>query len=380
MMSEVLELTRELIARPSLTPEDAGCQEFLEQYLAPYGFVAEDLSSGDVINTWLHRDGSTPALLFAGHTDVVPTGPAEQWRSEPFTPTVHDGMLYGRGAADMKASVAAMAVACARFVETYPDAARSPGLLLTSDEEGPATEGTCVAVKELAQRDALPDWCLVGEPSCREHLGDTVKHGRRGSLSGHLVVRGKQGHIAYPALCRNPIHAFGPALVELAGTVWDEGDAHFQPTRLQFSNVHAGTGAINVVPGELHADFNLRYSPAVTPEGLRARIEEILKDTGIDGQIDWNAASLPYLTPPGLLSDACRASVAEVLGIETELRTDGGTSDGRFLSAAGVEVVEFGPVNRTIHAIDEQVAVADLEPLAEVYLDLAARLLLRDRG
>ena len=376
-MSEVLELARELIARPSLTPEDAGCQTHLAEYLAPHGFRAEDYSSGGTANTWLRRGDAAPVLMFAGHTDVVPTGPLEQWSSDPFAPTVRDGRLYGRGAADMKSGVAAMAAACARFARAHPDHPGSLGLLLTSDEEGCATDGTRVAVERLAAARALPDWCLVGEPSCEARLGDTVKHGRRGSLSAHLTVRGIQCHIAYPDLARNPIHLFGSALARLSETVWDEGDAHFPPTRLQFSNVRAGTGALNVIPGELHADFNLRYAPAVTAAQLRARIERMLDEADFEYALDWTEAAQPYLTPPGELSDALGAAIAQTLGVEPALRTSGGTSDGRFLSAAGVAVVEFGPVNRSIHCIDEHVAIDDLEPLANVYFNLAERLLLR---
>ncbi len=374
-MSDVLDLVCALIERPSITPEDAGCQALVAEHLAPHGFSAEPMPSADVENLWLRHGEGEPLLMFAGHTDVVPTGPLEQWSSDPFSPTLRDGLLYGRGAADMKGGVAAMAVACARYVAKRPDHNGSLGLLLTSDEEGPAVHGTRVAIERLRERGEVPAWCVVGEPSCRERFGDVIKNGRRGSLSGRLTVRGIQGHIAYPALCDNPIHRFAPALLELTGVTWDEGNEDFQPTQFQVSNLNSGCGAANVVPGELTADFNLRYSTEVTAEQLRERITEILENAGLDYQVEWQGASLPYRTPPGTLSQACQDAVSEVLGTDAELSTEGGTSDGRFIRPTGAEVVEFGPINRSIHKIDEHVAVEDLDRLAEVYLAIIEKLL-----
>ena len=374
-MSDVLDLVCALIERPSVTPEDAGCQSLIAEQLAPHGFTAEPMPSADVQNLWLRHGEGEPLLMFAGHTDVVPTGPLEQWSSDPFSPTIRDGLLYGRGAADMKGGVAAMAVACARYVEQNPDHDGSLGLLLTSDEEGVAIDGTKAAIERMQARGEVPAWCVVGEPSCRERFGDVIKNGRRGSLSGRLTVRGLQGHIAYPALCDNPIHRFAPALVELAGTVWDEGNEDFQPTQFQVSNLNSGCGAANVVPGELTADFNLRYSTEVTAEELRERIAGILEQAGLDFQIEWQGASLPYRTPPGTLTQICQDAVSEVLGADAELSTEGGTSDGRFIRPTGAEVVEFGPLNRSIHKIDEHVAVEDLDRLAEVYLSIIGKLL-----
>ncbi len=374
-MSDVLDLVCALIERPSVTPEDAGCQALVAEHLAPHGFSAEPMPSEDVQNLWLRHGEGEPLLMFAGHTDVVPTGPLEQWSSDPFSPTLRDGLLYGRGAADMKGGVAAMAVACARYVAKRPNHNGSLGLLLTSDEEGPAVHGTRVAIERLCERGEVPAWCVVGEPSCRERFGDVIKNGRRGSLSGRLTVRGIQGHIAYPALCDNPIHRFAPALLELTGVTWDEGNEDFQPTQFQVSNLNSGCGAANVVPGELTADFNLRYSTEVTADQLRDRITGILENAGLDYQVEWQGASLPYRTPPGTLSQACQDAVSEVLGTDAELSTEGGTSDGRFIRPTGAEVVEFGPINRSIHKIDEHVAVEDLDRLAEVYLAIIEKLL-----
>ncbi|MCY3852847.1 MAG: succinyl-diaminopimelate desuccinylase [Gammaproteobacteria bacterium] len=374
-MSEVLDLTCALIERPSVTPEDAGCQDLIAEYLAPHGFVAESMPFAEVQNLWLRHGEGEPLLMFAGHTDVVPTGPLEQWASDPFSPTVRDGLLYGRGAADMKGGVAAMVVACAQYVVQRPGHPGAIGLLLTSDEEGPAVHGTRATVEQLQARQEIPAWCIVGEPSCRERLGDVIKNGRRGSLSGRLTVRGTQGHIAYPALCDNPIHRFAPALMELTETIWDEGNEDFQPTQFQVSNLNSGCGAANVVPGELTTDFNLRYSTEVTAEELQERIAGILEQAGFEHQIEWQEASLPYRTPPGTLTQICQDAVSEVLGSEAELSTEGGTSDGRFIRPTGAEVVEFGPINRSIHKIDEHVAVEDLDRLAEVYRAIIGKLL-----
>ena len=374
-MSEVLDLACALIERPSVTPEDAGCQDLIAEYLAPHGFVAESMPFAEVQNLWLRHGEGEPLLMFAGHTDVVPTGPLEQWSSDPFSPTIRDGLLYGRGAADMKGGVAAMAVACAQYVAQRPDHPGTIGLLLTSDEEGPAVNGTRAAIEQLQARQEIPAWCIVGEPSCRERLGDVIKNGRRGSLSGRLTVRGIQGHIAYPALCDNPIHRFAPALVELTETIWDEGNEDFQPTQFQVSNLNSGCGAANVVPGELTADFNLRYSTEVTAEELQERIAGILGQAGFEHQIEWGEANLPYRTPPGTLTQICQDAVSEVLGSEAELSTEGGTSDGRFIRPTGAEVVEFGPINRSIHKIDEHVAVEDLDRLVGVYRAIIGKLL-----
>ncbi len=374
-VTDILDLTSALIKRPSITPEDAGCQALVAEYLAPHGFAAESMPCEDVQNLWLRHGENGPLLMFAGHTDVVPTGPPESWRSDPFRPTIRDGLLYGRGAADMKSGIAAMTVACARYVERKPDHGGSLGLLLTSDEEGVAEHGTRIAIERLRERGEVPVWCVVGEPSCRERLGDVIKNGRRGSLSGRLTVLGTQGHIAYPTLCDNPIHRFAPALVELTRTVWDEGGEGFPPTQFQISNLNSGCGASNVIPGELIADFNLRYSPAVTADDLRERIEGILAHANLDFRIEWQRASLPYHTPPGDLTRACHDAVSSTLGTDAELSTEGGTSDGRFIRPTGAEVVEFGPVNRSIHKIDEHVAVEDLDRLAETYLAIIEKLL-----
>ena len=374
-MSETLDLACALIERPSVTPEDAGCQTLIAEALTRHGFTAEPMPSAGVKNLWLRHGEREPLLMFAGHTDVVPAGLIEQWSSGPFEPVVRDGLLYGRGAADMKGAVAAMVTACARHVEQQPDHAGSIGLLLTSDEEGLAMDGTRVAIERLRTRDETPAWCVVGEPSCRERFGDVIKNGRRGSLSGRLTVLGVQGHIAYPALCDNPIHRFSPALLQLTQTTWDPGNKDFPPTQFQVSNLHSGCGAGNVIPGQLTVDFNLRYSPEVTPGELHHRINGILEHAGLDYRVEWQEPSLPYLTPPGHLTRTCQAAISEVLGTEAVLSTEGGTSDGRFIRPTGAEVVEFGPINRCIHMIDEHVSVQDLDRLVEVYSTIIRKLL-----
>ncbi len=374
-MTDVLELACALIERPSVTPDDAGCQDLIANTLAPHGFVAEAMPAGDVANLWLRHGAAEPLLMFAGHTDVVPPGPVAQWSSEPFAPTVRDGCLYGRGAADMKGSVAAMAMACAEYVAQQPEHAGSIGLLLTSDEEGPAVDGTRAAMEALKARGETPRWCLVGEPSCRERLGDTLKNGRRGSLSGRLAVQGIQGHIAYPDLCDNPIHRFSPVLQQLVEAHWDRGNDDFPPTRFQISNLNSGTGAGNVIPGELTADFNWRHSTEVTAEQLKARLQDVLRQAGLDFRLDWQEPSRPYLTPAGALTQACQNAIADVLGVPAALSTEGGTSDGRFIRPTGAEVVEFGPVNRSIHKIDEHVAIRDLEQLVPAYRAIIENLL-----
>ena len=371
---KTLYLTEQLIARRSVTPDDGGCQQLLKQRLEPLGFACDTIVSGPdtfrVTNLWAKRPGrgaDARTLVFAGHTDVVPTGPLDQWTSDPFVPSHRDGNLHGRGAADMKTSIAAFVVAVEEFLAAHPDPSISIALLITSDEEGPSVDGTVVVCNQLQQRGERLDWCIVGEPSSVERLGDMIKNGRRGSLSGKLTVRGVQGHIAYPQLAKNPIHLVMPALAELAGVTWDQGNAFFPPTSFQCSNIHAGTGATNVIPGSLVVDFNFRFSTESTPEGLRARVHEVLDRHGLDYQVDWVLGGQPFLTTPGELVGAMQQAILAETGIETELSTTGGTSDGRFISRICPQVVEFGPVNATIHKIDEHVRVADIEPLKNIY-------------
>ena len=368
MTTNVRALTEALIRRHSVTPEDAGCQALIAERLAPLGFVGETFASGGVTNLWLLRRGARPGpmLVFAGHTDVVPTGPLEQWSSDPFVPTERDGRLYGRGAADMKSSIAAFVVAAEEFLGTR-DPAGSIALLLTSDEEGPATDGTIKVVEALRTRGEQLDYCIVGEPTSVERTGDMIKNGRRGSMSGRLTVRGVQGHVAYPHLARNPIHLFAPALTELAATRWDDGNEYFPPTTWQVSNLHAGTGATNVVPGELTVDFNFRFSTASTLEGLQQRVKELLDRHGLDYTLTWSVSGHPFLTPRGALSEALCAAIRAETGLDAELSTTGGTSDGRFIAAICPQVVEFGPPNASIHKIDEHIATDALEPLKNIY-------------
>ncbi len=365
-----LMLAQELIARPSLTPDDAGCLELIAARLAPLGFSCERLDSASApktSNLWARRGTAAPLFCFAGHTDVVPTGPRAAWTSEPFHPEVRDGMLYGRGAADMKSSLAAMVVATERFIAAQPEHSGSIAFLLTSDEEGDATEGTVRVVEALRERQEQMDYCLVGEPSSVARLGDTVKNGRRGSLSGRLLVQGQQGHIAYPQLAKNPIHLAAAALLELTTTGWDEGNAYFPPTSFQVSNLHAGTGAGNVIPGQLELLFNFRYSTASSPASLQERVHALLDRHGFEYQLFWNLPSLPYLTPRGHLVEVLAAAIRTSTGLSAELSTSGGTSDGRFISRICPEVVEFGPSNASIHKIDESIAVAELAPLTDIY-------------
>jgi succinyl-diaminopimelate desuccinylase len=366
-MNSTLALARALIARPSVTPEDAGCQALIAERLAPLGFVAETLARGSTTNLWLRRGSAAPVLAFAGHTDVVPTGPLEAWASPPFEPTERDGRLWGRGASDMKSSIAAFVVAAEQFVGAHPDHRGSIALLITSDEEGPATDGTTLVVEALRARGERLDYCIVGEPTSVDRLGDTIKNGRRGSLSGRLTVRGVQGHVAYPQLARNPVHEVAPALAELAAEVWDAGDEYFPPTTFQVSNIHAGTGAANVIPGSCVIDFNLRFAPVSSAASLRARIEAILARHGLDCTVDWTLGAQPFLTPAGALSEALGQAINEVTGERAALSTTGGTSDGRFIATWCPQVVEFGPPNASIHKIDENILVADLEPLRAVY-------------
>ncbi|WP_428717361.1 succinyl-diaminopimelate desuccinylase [Undibacterium curvum] len=366
-MSKTLALTEQLIALDSVTPEDKGCQRTLISLLEPLGFTCETIQSGDVTNLWARRGTQQPVLVFAGHTDVVPTGPVAQWQSAPFTPTQRDGKLYGRGAADMKTSIAAFVVATEEFIAAHPDHQGSIAFLITSDEEGPATDGTVVVCNQLKERGEQLDYCIVGEPTSSAQLGDTIKNGRRGTMSGKLTVRGVQGHIAYPQLAKNPIHLFAPAMAELVAEVWDEGNDYYLPTSWQMSNIHAGTGASNVIPGEAVIDFNFRFSTASTAEGLQQRVHEILDKHGLDYALKWTVGGHPFLTPKGSLSDALAAAIRAETGLETELSTTGGTSDGRFIAKICPQVVEFGPPNASIHKIDEHIALADIEPLKNIY-------------
>ena len=378
-MSQTLSLAEQLIARPSLTPFDAGCQDILIARLAPLGFVCETIASGPesfrVTNLWVKRppagvsQGSvaTKLIVFAGHTDVVPTGPLDQWHSHPFAPTHRDGKLFGRGASDMKTSLAAFVVATEEFVAAHPNTALSIGFLLTSDEEGPALDGTVVVCEALKARGEVLDYCIVGEPTSVERTGDMIKNGRRGTLSGKLTVKGVQGHIAYPHLAKNPIHLVAPALAELVGVVWDNGNAFFPPTSWQVSNIHGGTGASNVIPGTVVVDFNFRFSTESTPEGLQARLRAVLDQHALDYDLAWTIGGLPFLTPPGTLVDAVCEAIRQETGIQTVLSTTGGTSDGRFIAKICPQVIELGPTNATIHKINEYVPVADIEPLKNIY-------------
>ncbi len=377
--SPTLALASALIERRSLTPADAGCQDLVAHRLAPLGFTLETIATGGVVNLWARRGKQAPLVCFAGHTDVVPTGPVEAWQSDPFVPVVRDGYLYGRGAADMKGSVAAFVTAVERFVAAHPDAPGSIALALTSDEEGPSVDGTVRIVEALKARGEAIDYCVVGEPSSVTVLGDMIKNGRRGTLSGTLTVRGVQGHIAYPHLAVNPIHTLAPALAELAAMKWDDGNDYFPPTTWQCSNVHAGTGATNVIPGTLELQFNWRYSTASTRENLVARLEDVLRRHGVDYTLALPSSGVPYLTPRGTLVDVVGAAIAAATGVTPELSTTGGTSDGRFLAGISREVVELGPVNATIHKIDERVKAADLDTLSLIYADVLARLLLPSR-
>jgi succinyl-diaminopimelate desuccinylase len=374
-MSKTLELTQNLMARPSVTPADSGCQEVLIERLAARGFHIERLRFGSVDNFWATHGATAPVLCFAGHTDVVPAGPVEEWRSDPFTPAIRDGILYGRGAADMKSGLAAMTTAAEEFVQANRTHRGTLAFLITSDEEGPSVDGTKRVIQMLAERGARIDWCVVGEPSSETTLGDTIKIGRRGSLSARLTVHGVQGHVAYPQLADNPIHRFAPALAELASRVWDEGNEHFQPTSFQVSNLNAGTGAPNVIPGELKARINLRYSPVQTLEGLKNTVRDILTKHRVKHTLEWYVSGEPFFTAPGTLSAAVSAAVTAVAGITPKLTTGGGTSDGRFIAPHGAEVVELGVVNATIHKVNECVRVADIDALQRMYVDVLERLL-----
>ena len=381
-MSATLHLTEQLISRASLTPEDAGCQALIAARLAPLGFVCETIVSGPddfrVTNLWAKFTGTagaaSPTLVFAGHTDVVPTGPLAQWTTPPFSPSHRDGLLYGRGAADMKSSIAAMVVATEEFLAAHPQPALSIAFLITSDEEGPSKDGTLVVCQQLQARGEKLDYCIVGEPTSVDQLGDMIKNGRRGTLSGKLSVKGIQGHIAYPHLARNPVHQFAPALAELVATQWDKGNAFFQPTSWQVSNVHGGTGASNVIPGELVVDFNFRFSTESTADSLKQRLEAVLSKHGLDYTLQWTLGGEPFLTTPGELVQAVRGAIAAETGLQTELSTTGGTSDGRFIAKICPQLIELGPINASIHKINEHVLVASLDPLKNIYKGVLERL------
>jgi succinyl-diaminopimelate desuccinylase len=374
-MNPTLALARELIARPSVTPKDAGCIDLIAARLRPLGFAIERIDCNEVTNLWARRGTAAPVVCLAGHTDVVPPGPLAQWTSDPFIPTERDGRLYGRGAADMKSSLAAFVTAVESFVAAHPRHQGSIALLLTSDEEGPSVDGTVRVVERLRARGERIEYCVVGEPTSVAALGDMIKNGRRGSLTGRLVVRGVQGHVAYPHLARNPVHLVAPALAELAAIRWDAGNAHFPETTWQVSNIRAGTGAANVIPGEVEVLFNFRFSTESTPEGLQQRLRSVLDRHELEYDVDWTLGAKPFLTRRGKLVAAMQDAIRTAAGIEPEITTTGGTSDGRFIAEICPEVVEFGPVNASIHKLDEHVEVATLEPLMRVYRGVLERLL-----
>ena len=376
-MSDTLQLTQQLIARPSLTPLDEGCLSIIGQRLEKIGFKLEMMRNGVVDNLWARRGNSGKLLCFAGHTDVVPTGPVEKWHSPPFEPTIRDGLLYGRGSADMKGSLAAFVTSIEKFVATHPQHEGSIALLLTSDEEGIAVDGTVRVVEALQARGEKMDYCIVGEPTAVSQTGDTIKNGRRGSLSGDLIVKGIQGHIAYPHLVKNPIHLASPAIAELAATEWDKGNEYFPATSWQISNIHGGTGASNVVPGTVEITFNFRFSTASTVESLKQKVHAILDQQGLEYELNWFLSGKPYLTPRGSLVEAVSAAIKSVTGISTNLSTTGGTSDGRFIADICPQIIELGPVNATIHKLNECVAVADLDILSDIYFQTLENLLVK---
>lgn len=374
-MTTTLELTQQLISRPSITPDDQDCQKLIAERLQALGFNIEHHRFGEVDNLWARRGEAQPLFVFAGHTDVVPPGPVEQWQHDPFTPTVTGSTLYGRGAADMKSSIAAMICACEKFIEKNPNHNGSIAFLITSDEEGPAIDGTVKIIELLEQRDENIDWCLVGEPTSTHTVGDVVKNGRRGSLSGTLKIIGTQGHIAYPQLADNPIHRFAPALYDLVNEQWDNGNDFFPPTSFQISNINAGTGANNVIPGSVEILFNLRFSSEITQDQIRHRIEEILNSHDLKYELVWALSGNPFLTPAGELIDATKTAIKKVRNFDTELSTSGGTSDGRFIAPTGAQVLELGPVNASIHKIDENIDIDELEQLTMIYHEILTQLL-----
>ncbi len=366
-MSETLKLAKQLIAKASVTPKDAGCQTVISEYLQTFGFDSEVMPFGEVTNLWLRRGEDAPLFVFAGHTDVVPTGPLEQWHYDPFSPTVHDAKLFGRGAADMKSSIAAMAVACKNFVQSNPEHKGSIAFLLTSDEEGPAINGTVKVIETLQARNENIDMCIVGEPSSTNTLGDTLKIGRRGSLSAQLFIYGTQGHVAYPHLAKNPVHEFAPTLNELTSLQWDEGNEHFPATTFQISNISAGTGASNIIPGVLQIDFNLRFSTEITADEIKSKILNLLDKHDLDYEIEWHLSGNPFYCKPGKLTHACEHAIQETVNIKSELSTGGGTSDGRFIAPTGAQVVELGPINESIHKVNEHIELEALDQLTKIY-------------
>jgi succinyl-diaminopimelate desuccinylase len=375
MTEPVRQLAEALIARASVTPEDAGCLELIAERLKPLGFVFERIDRNGTSNLWARRGTSAPLMVLAGHTDVVPTGNLDAWTTPPFQPSERDGKLYGRGAADMKSSLAAFIVAVEQFVTEHPDHPGSIAFLLTSDEEGPANDGTTIVVDALKARGETIQYAIVGEPTSVNRCGDMIKNGRRGSLSGNLTIKGVQGHVAYPHLARNPIHQFAPALAELSATIWDNGNDYFPPTTWQISNIHAGTGASNVIPGSLNLKFNFRFSTASTADGLKQHVEALLKRHGLDYHIEWTLGAKPFITPEGPLADAARTAIKAVCGIETELSTTGGTSDARFIADIAEQIIELGPVNASIHMIDEHIELSALPQLAAIYKNIFSQLL-----
>lgn len=374
-MSATLELVMKLIEKASVTPDDAGCQNLISEHLKPSGFIPEVMQFENVTNLWLRRGSSKPLFVFAGHTDVVPTGPETDWDSHPFTPTLQNGKLYGRGAADMKSSIACMAIACKNFVASNPAHKGSIALLLTSDEEGQAVNGTVKVVEKLQKRDDKIDWCLVGEPSSENKLGDTIKNGRRGSLSGKLVIKGTQGHVAYPHLAMNPIHKFASALVELTTIKWDKGNENFPATSFQISNIKAGTGASNIIPGTLHVEFNLRFSTEITSVEIQSIVLGVLDKHKLDYAINWHLSGNPFYCEPGDLSVACIKAIKETINTQPKLSTSGGTSDGRFIAPTGAQVIELGPMNESIHKVNENIDVDALDQLTLIYQKILHYLL-----
>jgi len=377
-VTPTIALAQDLMGRASVTPEDKGCQELMIGRLEAIGFTVERMRFGAVDNFWARRGTEKPVLAFAGHTDVVPSGPVDQWHTPPFEPTIKDGFLYGRGAADMKGSLAAWVVALEQFIALHPNHRGSLALLITSDEEGPFVDGTTRVIETLEARGEKMDWCIVGEPSSTNTLGDVIKNGRRGSLTAHITAKGIQGHVAYPHLVDNPIHKVAPALAELAATTWDQGNDFFPPTSFQIANINGGTGASNVVPGHVDVMCNFRYSTELTADDLTAKLEAILDSHKVDYDVHWTYNGLPFLTASGALVDACRDAIKATTGADTELSTAGGTSDGRFIAPTGAQVVELGPCNGTIHKLNECVKVSDLEQLTDVYLGVLTRLMAQE--
>jgi len=373
--SDSIALLTELVQRDSITPQDKGCQTLIADRLQACGFTIEWMNSGDVTNLWARRGTQAPLLVFAGHTDVVPTGDESSWSSPPFSAQIVDGYLCGRGAADMKGGVAAMVTAMERFVASSAEHAGSIAILLTSDEEGPAVDGTVKVIEKLVARSEAIDYCIVGEPTSAERFGDVIRNGRRGSLGARLRIKGVQGHVAYPHLADNPVHRAAPALAELVSIIWDNGDAHFPPTTLQISNIHAGTGATNVIPATAEIEFNLRYSPATTIEHIQLTVEQLCERHNLDYDIEWKDSARPFITQPGTLTDALQKSIHEHTGRNATLDTGGGTSDGRFIAPTGAQVIEFGPINKTIHQIDERILCEDIDTLSSIYESVMAQLL-----